>query len=964
MKHPRLRAVLAVILTILLVLIFVQIVVVQNAHMLEKNTSGKETVKLEATSRTLMNLGSSWAAVEEQITTRYEMNAILSAAALRNVITGQGDEAILSYPGGAVIRIEGDTLHAPDQIGEKYGLTPGLFTGTRGIFASPEKPSVLVTYSRISNSPYYYVVWYEDTDLDETIREVIDIQGILRKTEAAYGVCSVFIVEDPSQQNGSRVVYYSNLFEEEAERGKFDFDISQLEEYVGEKGLSMTINGAAYQYSVCKVESLDGYILLMIPSPHLYMKSLSQSTYMIAAFILLLAGFVTAALSLYGYVRVNRLTPALEKWYRPSHVRRLAALYGLAGILIIALCGIVIYSLNDLYDNSLKGSERLQMLESGIAMDVSRNEQFSRSAREVYLEYGTRIASLLDTYPELRTGSVLASLADSISASAITLYDHTGKETVSSSDCIDLALGTSPEDSTSDFRRILKGAQGIIHDAEPDSISGVEEVKIGIRINDASAEGKYGVMMLSMDPSMLDYDVSRDIQNSLNDLAVSDAVIWIADPETGKIWLSSDSLLSGKTIFDIGLKETDLKGSLVNTIATAEGNFFVTSSVLNDSVLNNAAFAENSENEKNPIAYFAIEEKTPNYNLAASVVTGLLVFLSSYVFLAWLLLYRYRDDYVESCKNSPSDDPDKHRTVPGRAWSSARPEKRASIVMEILGALFLIQQIPIASLTNRDLHNTVDYYIMHGDWARGVNLFAIAKICILGGEILLGVIVIRLLLRSVNALVGKTGETVCRLIDSLVRYVALFSFIIFMLLYLGVDATTMLASVGVLSLALSLGAQSFIADIIAGLMIIFEGTFHVGDRVEISGYRGTVEAISMHATRILTAEGNVVTINNKDIGNIVNLTELSSYCFCEIMVSSECDISEIEALLEKELPAIGENDSRILSGPFYWGITRLGYKTITLTVAAECSEADRFAVKNMLNGELQRIIRGKNPGIK
>ena len=70
-----------------------------------------------------------------------------------------------------------------------------------------------------------------------------------------------------------------------------------------------------------------------------------------------------------------------------------------------------------------------------------------------------------------------------------------------------------------------------------------------------------------------------------------------------------------------------------------------------------------------------------------------------------------------------------------------------------------------------------------------------------------------------------------------------------------------------------LGAQSLIADIIAGLFTIFEGEYQVGDIVVIDGWRGTVEEIGIRSTRVVDSGGNTKIINNSEITTVINQTQ-------------------------------------------------------------------------------------------
>ncbi len=87
---------------------------------------------------------------------------------------------------------------------------------------------------------------------------------------------------------------------------------------------------------------------------------------------------------------------------------------------------------------------------------------------------------------------------------------------------------------------------------------------------------------------------------------------------------------------------------------------------------------------------------------------------------------------------------------------------------------------------------------------------------------------------------SRKGITIVKLVCSFLKYLLGVIAILMMLSAFGVDTTTLLASVGILTLVVGLGAQSLIADVIAGMFIVFESEFEVGDIVVIDGWRGTV----------------------------------------------------------------------------------------------------------------------------
>ena len=117
-----------------------------------------------------------------------------------------------------------------------------------------------------------------------------------------------------------------------------------------------------------------------------------------------------------------------------------------------------------------------------------------------------------------------------------------------------------------------------------------------------------------------------------------------------------------------------------------------------------------------------------------------------------------------------------------------------------------------------------------------------------------------------------------------------------------------------------------------------------------------MQEIGLRFIRIQTLDGNIISLSNRDINMTTNLTQMNSLCRCEIVLPSEYPIEEIEKMLRRELPAIGEKDARILKGPAYNGILSFGGGTMTVLITAECREEDLADVQLNLNSSAQSIF--------
>ena len=204
-------------------------------------------------------------------------------------------------------------------------------------------------------------------------------------------------------------------------------------------------------------------------------------------------------------------------------------------------------------------------------------------------------------------------------------------------------------------------------------------------------------------------------------------------------------------------------------------------------------------------------------------------------------------------------------------------------------------------------------------------------------------------------------KTVVTLLDGLVKYGCAIAVIIFVLKACGVDTEALIASVGVLTLIVGLGAQTLIADIIAGMFIIFENEFNSGETISIDNFRGKVIEIGIRSTKLLDAAGNIKIINHSNIVNVVNLSRELSLAVVDCDFPYDVPIEHIEKLFEKNFDGIKERIPAIVEGPYYKGVTLYKDSNVTVKIVATCHEDDRFQVQRDLMREYRSILT--NEGI-
>ena len=216
--------------------------------------------------------------------------------------------------------------------------------------------------------------------------------------------------------------------------------------------------------------------------------------------------------------------------------------------------------------------------------------------------------------------------------------------------------------------------------------------------------------------------------------------------------------------------------------------------------------------------------------------------------------------------------------------------------------------------------------------------------------------IIKLLLGALSKRGGRT-QTVINLISGLLKYVAVIAAVVWGLSILGVNATAVLAGVGIVGLILGFGAQSLIEDIITGAFIIFENQYSVGDIIILDDFRGTVRNIGVRTTVIEDAGGNLKVVNNSDIRNFQNRSRNNSVALVLVGVSYSTDLRKLEKLLSEKLPGLKEEHPELyLTAPRYLGVDELADSGVNLKFAVDVTETNVFAGQRMLARDLKILF--------
>ena len=235
-------------------------------------------------------------------------------------------------------------------------------------------------------------------------------------------------------------------------------------------------------------------------------------------------------------------------------------------------------------------------------------------------------------------------------------------------------------------------------------------------------------------------------------------------------------------------------------------------------------------------------------------------------------------------------------------------------------------------------------------------IIAVAFIQVVGGVL----IVVLSLFKNKSGRVG----TMSTVLISIVKYSMRIIGFCWVLTIIGVNVSTIFASIGILALIIGFGAESLVADIVTGVFVLFENEYNIGDIIEVDGFRGTVTEIGIRTVSVQDSGGNIKIINNSDLKNIINRSNQKSTAVCDIGVAYETDLEKFDKLVIKIIDEITDrNPEAFKSGIKYLGVQELGDFSITLRFVAEAEENNVFATRRLLNKELKIAFDRHNVSI-
>lgn len=737
----------------------------------------------------------------------------------------------------------------------------------------------------------------------------------------------------------------------------------------------MQIDGKDYYCGV--VDQDDAYIICAVPKSEINSARNTTVVIILFTFFAVLTLMATYAFFIRQKETADTKSAVKTKNGRYIYDRTIGKklmMVSAAGLVVILGISFYMQTLFAFSQQSLSNSQRVSEIEREIKGYEQEKDDITETYNKRYLNKAQIAANILTSSPNLRTREKLTELSRVLGVEYISIFNESGTQTVTDSPYTSVSLSTDPEEPSYEFRKLLQGKEYLIQEAGKDSLSGEYVQFIGVTLRDSDGNAD-GFVRICVKPTQLETVLDNmQIDKILGNMRVgNDGIVFAIDKKNGEFVYYPDEKYIGKEAASYGITEAQMADGYDGYMDIGSDKYYGSSVETGGYYVYAAIPTDNIGVGRLPITI-------------ASFAAGLVVICILFLILAFSR--NHEGDGYETLAHSENGSPDggndgntrgtkesgndtaknKKRVAASQRWDytfTKWQEKTAeqqffTVLKVLVGILAVVISIAVLFKDTFFDSHSIFRYVLSGEWNHGLNIFAVTcsllLVCVVG--------VITMIVQRILAIMAKNlnakGETICRLLHNFVKYISMIALLYYCLSLFGIDTKTLLASAGILTLIVGLGAQTLVSDILAGLFIIFEGEFQVGDIVTVGDWRGTVKEIGIRTTKIQDSGQNIKVISNSDVVGVINMTRDSSYAWVDVGIEYGESLERVESILEDEFPNIRKNVPQIIDGPFYSGVVALGDSSVDIRVMVLCAEGDRVSTERALNREIKLIFDKHN----
>lgn len=205
----------------------------------------------------------------------------------------------------------------------------------------------------------------------------------------------------------------------------------------------------------------------------------------------------------------------------------------------------------------------------------------------------------------------------------------------------------------------------------------------------------------------------------------------------------------------------------------------------------------------------------------------------------------------------------------------------------------------------------------------------------------------------------QRAQTIGSLLKSLTSFVVFGLAFVLILGELGINLAPILASAGIVGVAVGFGAQNLVRDFLSGIFMMLEDQYGVGDIVDVGEATGTVESVGLRITTLRDLNGTVWYVRNGEVLRVGNFSQGYAVAVVDIPVGYHSGIDKATAVLEHVAKKAAELDSiapDVLEAPQVLGVENVTPEAVQLRLTTKVRPGRQWAVQRALRAEIMRAL--------
>lgn len=173
---------------------------------------------------------------------------------------------------------------------------------------------------------------------------------------------------------------------------------------------------------------------------------------------------------------------------------------------------------------------------------------------------------------------------------------------------------------------------------------------------------------------------------------------------------------------------------------------------------------------------------------------------------------------------------------------------------------------------------------------------------------------------------------------------------------LGINLGPLIAGAGIAGVAIGFGAQSIVKDFLAGIFILMEDQYGVGDVVDLGEATGVIEEVELRITKVRGLDGTLWYVPNGEITRVANRSHVWARAIMDVEVAYDTDLDHAGEVIKRvadELWNERDENATIIGEPELWGVEALGANSIVIRLVARTEPGEQWAVSRELRKRLK-----------